>query len=132
MLSSLDSLSKNLNNDQCKNLRKYYNNEEQFKLLRKKGVYPYEFVSFERLNNTELPPIEAFYSTLNDEGISDEEYTHAQSVWKTFNCKTFRDYHNLYNVSDVLLLADVFENFRDTCMTYYKLDPAWYYSSPGL
>ena len=65
MASSLDSLSKNLNDDQCKNLRKYYTKEEQFKLLRKKGVYPYEWTAYERLNDTELPPKEKFYSTLN-------------------------------------------------------------------
>ena len=99
---------KNLNNDQCKNTRKYFTNEEQFKLLRKKGVYPYEWVSYERLSETNLSPKESFYSTLNDEGISDEDYAHAQNVWKVFKCKTFRDYHNLYNISDVLLLADIF------------------------
>ncbi|XP_065652858.1 uncharacterized protein LOC136080174 [Hydra vulgaris] len=64
--------------------------------------------------------------------ISDDDYSHAQFVWKEFNCKTFRDYHDLYNVSDVLLLADVFENFRDLCINIYDLDPAWYYTSPEL
>jgi hypothetical protein len=73
-----------------------------------------------------------FYSRLNDEDISDEDYSHAQAVWKEFGIKTLREYHELYNVSDVLLLADVFENFRDVCINYYKLDPAWYYTSPGL
>ncbi|XP_065639501.1 uncharacterized protein LOC136072267 [Hydra vulgaris] len=77
-------------------------------------------------------PKESFYSRLNDEGISDEDYLHAQTVWKEFNCETFRDYHNLYNVVDVLLLAHVFENFRNVCIKNYKLDPAWYYTSPGL
>jgi hypothetical protein len=61
---------------------------------------------------------------LNEERISDEDYSHAQNVWKVFKCKTFRDYHDLYNVSDVLLLADIFETFRNTCMNHYKLDPA--------
>ncbi|XP_065678520.1 uncharacterized protein LOC136093437 [Hydra vulgaris] len=75
---------------------------------------------------------ESFYSRLNDKDISDKEYSHAQTVWNEFHCKTFKDYHNLYNVSDVLLLADVFENFRDLCMKKYKLDPSWYYTSPGL
>jgi hypothetical protein len=79
-----------------------------------------------------LPPKEAFFSELNHEEISDEDYAHAQKVWNEFQCKTFRDYHDLYNVSDVLILADVFENFRDVCMKHYKLDPAWYYTSPGL
>ena len=43
-----------------------------------------------------------------------------------------KDYHNLYNLSDVLLLADVFENFRNICTHYYELDTAWYYSAAGL
>src|SRR6218665_3779259 len=88
--------------------------------------------SVARLNNTELPPKSAFYSRLNDSDISDENYEHAKSVWKCFGCKTLREYHNLYNISDVLLLADIFENSRDVCVKNYQLDPAWYYTSPGL
>ena len=130
MASSLEQLLKNVKHHP--NLEKYYQGE-QLKLLLKKGVYPYDYVdSVERFNETQLPPKEAFYSKLNDEGISDEEYEHAQNVWKVFEMKTFRDYHNLYNKADVLQLADIFENFRDVCMNNYKLDPAWYYTAPGL
>ena len=86
----------------------------------------------EKLKETELPPKEAFYSKLNNEGISDEDYTHAQRVWETFEMKTLEDYHNLYNKLDVLLLADGFENFRDICIKNYNLDPAHYYTAPGL
>ena len=88
--------------------------------------------SLERLKETKLPPREAFYSRLNDKGISDKDYHHAKKVWKTFEMKTLKDYHNLYNQVDVLLLADVFENFRDICIKNYKLDPAHYYTAPGL
>ena len=103
------------------------------KLLTRKGVYPYEYVnSLEKFKETKLPPIENFHSQLNDENISQEDYDHAQNVFKTFNCKTLRDYHNLYVKADVLLLADVFENFRKTCMKHYQLDPAHYLSAPGL
>ena len=102
-------------------------------LLTRKGVYPYDYVSsLEKLSETQLPPKEEFYSKLNDEDISDEDYQHAINVWNTFGCKTLRDYHDLYLKSDVLLLADVFENFRKTCLKHYKLDPAHYYTSPGL
>ena len=66
------------------------------------------------------------------ECISDDDYKHAHAVWDEFGMKTFKDYHDLYNKSDVLLLADVFENFRDVCMKNYQLDPAWYYTAPGL
>ena len=72
------------------------------------------------------------YSKLNESHISDEAYEHAQKVWSEFDCETMRDYHDLYLKSDVLLLADVFENFRDVCLTKYELDPAWYYTAPGL
>ena len=106
---------------------------DKLELLTRKGVYPYEYMdSPERLKETQLPPKEAFYSRLNDEGISDEDYAHAQKVWETFEMKNLEDYHNLYNQVDVLLLADVFENFRDICIKNYKLDPAHYYTAPGL
>ncbi|XP_065667943.1 uncharacterized protein LOC136088191 [Hydra vulgaris] len=110
-----------------------FSDRKQLDLLLKKGVYPYDWVnSVDKFNETQLPTKESFFSKLNDEDISDDDYSHAQNVWNEFNCKKFRDYHDLYNVSDVLLLADVFENFRDVCMKNYKLDPAWYYTSPGL
>ena len=86
----------------------------------------------EKLKETKLPPREAFYSRLNDVGISDENYAHAQKVWETFEMKNLEDYHNLYNQVDVLLLADVFENFRNICIKNYKLDPAHYYTALGL
>ena len=85
-----------------------------------------------KLDERSLPPKEAFYSKLTGEGITDEDYQHAQSVWKEFNIESMKDYHNLYNLSDVLLSDDVFENFRNICMNHYELDPAWYFSAPGL
>ena len=72
-----------------------------------------------------------FYSGLSDEGITDDDYKHAQQVWDTFDCTMLGDYHDLYLRTDVLLLADVFENFRRTAMATYGLDPAWYYTLPG-
>ena len=115
----------------------FYNIKQDFKhnteLVTKKGVYPYDYVKdLSILLETQLPPKEAFYSKLNDENISDEQYGHAKKVWDTFNCKTIRDYHDLYLKTDVLLLADVFEKFRKTCMEHYQLDPAHFFTSPGL
>ena len=86
----------------------------------------------DKLAEAALPLKEAFYSKLNDEQISDEDYEHAKKIWKEFNMKTLMEYHELYNISDVLLLADVFENFRDVCIKHYNLDPAWYLTAPGL
>ena len=102
-------------------------------LLYKKGIYPYEYMdSFEKFSETSLPKKEDFYSKLNDEHITEDEYAHAKEVWKTFDCKTLGDYHDLYVKTDVALLADVFENFRKLCLQQYGLDPAHYFTSPGL
>ena len=95
----------------------------------RKGVYPYEYMdTWDRLTEPKLPSKEAFYSKLSDAHISDEDYTHAQKVWATFGCKTLGDYSDLYRHTDVLLLANVFEK----CLRQYGLDPAHYYTSPGL
>ena len=132
MATSLERLANNLSKDAFKNVKKHYA-EDKLSLLTRKGVYPYDYMnSPEKLKETKLPPKDAFYSRLNGVGISDEDYAHAQKVWKTFKIKNLKDYHNLYNQVDVLLLADVFENFRDICIKNYNLDPAHYYSAPGL
>ena len=84
-----------------------------------------------KLDETSLPPKEAFYSKLTSEGTTDEDYQHAHAVWNEFNNESMKDYHNLYNLSDVLLLADIFNNVRNICMNHYGLDPAWYLSAPA-
>ena len=99
----------------------------------RKGVYPYDYVDgLDRLSETELLSKNEFYSRLSCDDISDEDYTHAQKVWKAFGCKSMKDYHDLYLKSDVLLLTDVFETFRGVCCKNYDLDPAWYFTVPGL
>ena len=129
--ASLSHLVSNLQTTDFINTRRKF--KENTELLTRKGVYPYDYVSnLSKLSETQLPPKEEFYSKLNDENISEEDFYHAIRVWSVFNCKTIRDYHDLYLKSDVLLLADVFENFRKTCMKHYNLDPAYYYTSPGL
>ena len=106
---------------------------EGIALLRRKGVYPYDWMDDEeKMNATQLPPIDDFYNTLNDTTISVEDYAHAQHVWNHFGCQTFQDYHELYLKTDVLLLQDIFENFRYTCLKNYQLDPARYVSAPAL
>ena len=132
MSSSLDKLASNLPKDDLIYTSKAFKGK-RLDLLSKKSVYPYDFMdSFEKFNNRELPTKDQFYSILNDEHIKDDEYIHAKEVWDTFYIKTMGEYHDLYLVSDVLLLTDVFENFRKTCMQYYKLDPCHYFTSPGL
>ena len=132
MATSLGNLVNNLPKDAFNNVKRFYA-EDKLSLLTRKGVYPYDYMdSPEKLKETKLPPKEAFYSRLNDEGISDENYAHARKVWETFEMKNLEDYHNLYNRVDVLRLANVFENFRDICIKNYKLDPTHYYTAPGL
>ena len=99
--------------------------------LKKKGVFPYEYMTgFDKLGANELPSKKHFYSKLNDESISDEQYGHAKNVWVGFQCKTMRDYHDLYLKTDVLLLADVMENYHNVCIKNYGLDPLWVQRGP--
>ena len=85
---------------------------------------------WEKFDET-LPLKEDFYSELNLEAISNENYAHAQKVWGVFEIN-HSEYHDLYVKSDTLLLADVFENFRNMCLDIYGLDPVYFVSAPGL
>ena len=132
MSSSLDKLVRNLPKDDLIYTSKAFKGK-RLDLMSQKGVYPYDYKdSFEKFNEKELPTKNQFYSILNDQDITNDEYNHAKEVWNTFMIRTLGDYHDLYLVSDVLLLTDVFENFRKTCMQYYRLDPCHYFTSPGL
>ena len=105
----------------------------KFILLLRKGVYLYEYMdSWQKLDEKSLPEKKAFYSNLNMEDITDTDYRHANKVFKKFQLKHLGDYHDLYVQSDTLLLAEVFENFRNTCIKVYELDPAHFLSASGL
>ena len=131
MSSSLEKLVSNLPKESLKYTSNRFKGTK-LDLMVRKGVYPYDYIdSFDKFNSP-LPKKEEFYSILNNEHISDENYKHAKNVWNTFNLKNMGEYHDLYLQSDILLLADVFENFRKTCIEYYKLDPCHYFTSPGL
>ena len=133
MNSSLEKLAANLSDDRFIYTKKYFTDPVQFNLMNRKGVYPYDYMdSFSKFNDTELPQREEFYSLLTNDNISEDDYKHAKDVWNTFNLKNMGEYHDLYLKTDVLLLTDVLENFRKTCLTYYKLDPLHYITSPGL
>ncbi|MGH9021455.1 MAG: hypothetical protein ACRDV0_10690 [Acidimicrobiales bacterium] len=133
LAASLENLGNGLSTHELKETRKNFVNESQFNLMRKKGVFPYSFIdSMEKMNNPTLPTKNQFYDHLREEHISDESYERAKDVWRLFDCKNLGDYADLYLKSDVLLLTDVFEQFRDTCLKVYKLDPAHYYTLPSL
>ena len=132
MASSLEALVNNLPEDAFKNLNKYFT-PEQVKLLKQKGFFPYDYMDdIKKLKDTKPPPQKAFYSKLTGKGINNYNYNHVLNVWKTWKMKTLKDYLELYNECDVLLLADIFENFRDVCLKNYGLDPVYYYTAPGL
>ena len=114
LLSSLDKLVKG--SEEFPIMHRLVAEENKRRRLLNKGIYPYEYMdSFERFEETKLPEKEKFYSSLSGKGITDEEYAHTQEVLATFGCQTLGDYHHLYVATDVLLLADVFENFRKVC-----------------
>ena len=117
-----------------KNTYSFCNNDlNKFVLLLRKGVYPYEYMdSWERFSETSLPSQEDFYSNLNTEDISDIDYRHANNVLNGFKLEKLRGYHDLYVKSDTLLLADIFNNFREMCIKEYELDPGHFLSLPGL
>ena len=108
-------------------------NLNKFVLLLRKGVYPYEYIdSWEKFDETPLPPKKAFHSNLNLEDISNEGYAHAQNIWDVFEINNLSEYHDLYVKSDTLLPADVYENFRNICLDKYKLNSVYFLSTPGL
>ena len=99
----------------------------------RKSVYPYEYMdNWERFNETLLPSKESFYSNLNMEDVDHTDHRHGNNVFNKFKLNNLGDYHDLYVQRDTLLLADVFENFRDMCLKEYELDPAHFLSLPGL
>ena len=120
MSSGLEKLVSNLPRESLKYTSQKFKGKK-LDLMARKGVYPYDHMdSFDKFNE-KLPTKEAFYSVLNNEHISDEDYKNAQNVWNTFSLKNMGEYHDLYLKSDVLLLADVFENFRKTCLELFHI-----------
>ena len=132
MSTSLDKLVSNLPMKDLKYTSEMFTGDK-LSLMSQKGIYPYDYMDcFEKFNQTELPTKEQFYSVLNSQHITNVEYDHARKVWKTFSLKNMGEYYDLYLKSDMLLLVDVFESFRKTCLQYYKLDPYHYFTSPDL
>ena len=133
MASGLDALSRNLKDDQFREVKKYFPREDEFQLIRQKGVFPYSHVdSFLKLDDTKLPSIDGFYNDLRKEAIKQDDYQRAHDVWNLFKCATLGQYSDIYLKSDVLILADVFENFRDVCLATYDLDPCQFLTAPSL
>ncbi|XP_071628361.1 uncharacterized protein [Temnothorax longispinosus] len=133
--TSLEKLVSFLNKDKLKIIRSKFSalSDQDFELLTRKGVFPYEYIDcVEKLEDSCLPPRDSFYSSLTDDTVSESDYAHAVNVWQRFSIQTLGEYSDLYLKTDVLLLADIFENFRDSCIASYGLDPAHYYTLPGF
>ena len=132
--SSLESLTENLAQNDSNPFYHFLNEFPSKKdLLLRKGIYPYQYVdSWEKIDDTELPPREEFYSDIKREHISQSDYVHAKTVFEKCACKTLTDYHDLYLKVDVLLLAEIMEHFRDVTLQCYQFDPFHFYTSPGL
>ena len=136
MCGSLDSHVSNLRSvgeDKFKITQAHFPWSVKFKKVIRKGVFSYEWLTHvAHFDQTCLPQKDQFFSRLNSNGITDAEYAHAKDVWKTFSMSTMREYHDLYLKTDVLLLADVFENFRDMALEHFKVDPCHYVTAPGM
>ena len=140
----LDKLVENLSVKHFKYVVEEFGSEN-LDLLKQEGAYPYEYMnSFERFNEKKLPARKCFYSSTKDDGkiddyskisdghISFKNYLMCEKIWDRFDIKDMADYHNHFLKKDILLLADVFEKFIDTCLRFYGLDPCHYFNSPGL
>lgn len=145
MASSLDSLVKNLRNDDkngnpqgvhlFKNMKQEFSqvSDDLFKRLLRKGVTAYDWTdSFEKFEYKKFPPIEAFYDSLKEKSCEESNYEFAKSMFKDMKCSNWGEYYEFYLKCDVLQLADVFEAFRDVCISNYGLDPANYWTAPSL
>ncbi|XP_074109072.1 uncharacterized protein LOC141533878 [Cotesia typhae] len=133
MASSLEKLASYLDDKDKQITRLHYPDPDKFKLAIRKGVFPYEYIdSIDRLDERQLPNQESFYSKLTNSTISNDDYAFAQVVWNQFKINTLGEYSDLYLKTDVLLLADVFENFRLSCFKTYNLDALHFYTAPGL
>ncbi|XP_074026183.1 uncharacterized protein [Leptinotarsa decemlineata] len=133
LAASLQELGDNLDEKHFVETKKYFPENDKFQLMRQKGVFPYNFIDcLDKLNYSSIPSKLDFYDKLNEKHISDEDYDRVKQVWGMFNCRDLGEYSDIYLKSDVLLLCDIFENFRNMSLGTYKLDPAHYFTSPGL
>ena len=136
-ISCKKNYKKDFNKELIKRFANTYNfcdnDLNKFIVLLRKGVYPYEYMdNWERFDETSLPDKESFYNSLNMENIDDIDYRHSNNVLKKFKLKNLGEYHDLYVQCNTLLLADVFENFRNMCIKVYELATAHFLSLSGL
>ncbi|GFQ67694.1 c2H2-type domain-containing protein [Trichonephila clavata] len=133
--ASLDALVHNLNisNHDFKIFNAFFADNDSRHLLKRKGVFPYSFLDdISKLNARTFPSKDKFFNVLAQTHISDDDYSHAKLVYDTFGCATFEDYLKLYQLSDCVLLSEIFTNFRKLSLNHYELDPVHYISLSEL
>ena len=117
--------------DRFRNFNRFMASKHEHDLMTSKGVFPCSYMTHPRvLLERRLPEREKFYNDLTYSHVSNEGYAFAREVWDVFQCKNLKDYLHVYLLADCVLLADVFENYRDCCLANYRLDLVHYYSSP--
>ena len=137
MSQSLDSLAKTLKTDDFLLLTTFFSSTHptvDWKLLTRKGHFPYSYLdSFPKFEKP-LPNYgDDWKNTLTGKiDISEADVAQAFKIYTLFGCRNLGDYHGVYLRTDVLILADVFEKFRQVCMKVYKLDPVHFFSAPNL
>ena len=132
MNKSLDYLTKTIDNNDFLSLKQEFG-EENYQLLTRKGIYPYDyFDNTKKYNEQKLPNKEEFFNKINNKNISDEDYEHAKNVFEKFECENLLDYSILYLKTDICHLADVFQKFSDFAYKTYDLDPTHSYTLPGF
>lgn len=144
MPASIDKLSKSLghgnNSEHFKTTKKMFSKFNGLKalyrdgnvdLLMGKGIYPYTYMKTpDNFQETKLPAIEHFFNDLTEEPCSPDEYENAKKVWASYQIKNLGEWHDLYCLLDVSILADCLERTRDILWESYGLDVAHYLSLP--
>ena len=129
---SLDYLTGTINDEDRISLKQEFG-EENYQLLTKKGIYPYDyFDNTKKYNEQKLPNKEEFFNKISNKNILDENYEHAKNVFKKFNCNNLLDYSILYLKTDICHLSDVFQKFSKFAYETYELDPRHSYTLPGF
>ena len=106
---------------------------ENYQLLTKKGIYPYDyFDNTKKYNEQKLPNKEEFFNKINNKNITDDDYNHAKNVFKKFECKNLLDYSILYLKTDLCPISDVFQKFSNFAHEKYEIDPRHSYTLPGF
>ena len=133
---SLEAMVCELVEEDFEYTKKVFGTGEKFNMITRKGVFPYSMLkNIEQLTKPkkiDFPSEADFFNKLSFKPIKPEDHAHGKKVWDLFECKTLREYHDIYLISDCTLLADCIQKFRRKCMGLFEIDPAHYYTGPAF